>query len=433
VFPCLPHPNSNGWGMISWAITTSLLKSGHQVTVYSLETEDDPYNTPERQAELLGLGIKAVIVPVNGYGLPWKLRNGGLVRSVYSQFLRPEIDTFFPNIALVPQMKDLLKQAAPDAILAYHYDAIAATHGLKVAPRMALTADIWHWPSFYTWRTMRPELTRSYLIRTLRTLRDLYYVPKFMAKLLNSCEASSCFGAYDAAWLRQQGARKCQYLRNPIADACGSRWEGPHRSSLTRNKPKILTGLSNLKATATREAVRFFATDILPHLERELGPEGFEVHIVGEGEPPAELTKMLPRPSVILRGRLEAVDSELLSADILLVPTPIVLAVRTRIIGAFSFGCCVIAHTNEALNIPEMVHEENALLASDGRGLAEVIVRAIRAPELRKRLGVNARRTYERYFIPEIATAPIITELERIALEWKRRQSQLSVTRRIEN
>ncbi|MCB7128036.1 MAG: glycosyltransferase [Candidatus Brocadiales bacterium] len=163
-----------------------------------------------------------------------------------------------------------------------------------------------------------------------------------------------------------------------------------------------------------------FAKEILPRLERELGPEGFKVHVVGEGEPPPELAKLLPRPSVKLCGRIEPADSEFLSADIQLVPTPFVLGIRLRIIVGFSFGCCVVAHTNETLNLPEMIHEENALLASDGPGLAETIIRAARDPKLRERLGVNARRTYERYFAPEVAAAPIVAELERLA--WERRR-----------
>jgi len=160
-----------------------------------------------------------------------------------------------------------------------------------------------------------------------------------------------------------------------------------------------------------------FAREILPRLERELGPEKFEVRVVGEGEPPPELARMLPRSSVKLCGRIEPADPEFLSADVQLVPTPFVLGIRLRIIVGFSFGCCVVAHTNDALNIPEMVHEENALLASDGPGLAEAVIRAVREPELRARIGANARRTYERYSTPEVAAAPIVAELERLASE----------------
>lgn len=421
VVAVLPHPRSNGWGMISWAIIKSLMEANHKVTLFCLVTEPGHLKDLERRAVLLELGISVVMVPVFGHGLPGYYRKGtSLVRSVYREFLRPEMATFFPNVALVPELEALLRHAAPDAVLLYHYDAIAATHGVDFAPRMAVTSDIWHWPSYFTWRHIRPSMSRSYLARTLLTLRNLYHVPKFMVKLMNQCEVSSCFGAYDAAWLRLQGATKCQYFRNPIIDLCGPQWEVLRKRTLPRKKPRILLGLSNLQATAAQLRIRLFAKEILPLLEHELGADNFEVHIIGEGRPPVELTRMLPRTSLRLRGRIEPADEEFLAADVLLAPTPVALAVRTHIISGFSFGCCVVAHTNEALNIPEMIHGENSLLASNGRGLAEEVVRAIRDRELRDRLGAAARKTYELCFAPRPATAPIIAELERIAGEWKR-------------
>jgi glycosyltransferase involved in cell wall biosynthesis len=171
--------------------------------------------------------------------------------------------------------------------------------------------------------------------------------------------------------------------------------------------------------------IRLFAREILPRLEAELGLDGFEVDIVGKGDPPAELMRMLARPSVRFRGRIESVDAAFLSTDIQLVPTPFVLGVRVRIIEGFSFGCCVVAHANDAVNMPEMVHEHNALLAPDGRRLAEAVVRAARDPGLRGWLGANGRRTYEQYFSPEQAASPIVDELEQLARDSAKASSRI--------
>ncbi len=211
-------------------------------------------------------------------------------------------------------------------------------------------------------------------------------------------------------------------------DPCRREWHQLRSSMKAGGKPKILLGPSNLEATSTSAGIRLFAREILPRLERELGPDGFEVHVVGEGQPPKELANMLPRPTVRLRGRVEPADAEFLSADVQLVPTPFVLGIRLRIITGFAFGTCVVAHRSDAVNIPEMVHEENALLASNGSGLATEIIRAIRDPALRERLGTAARRTYERYFSPEVAAAPVVSELERLAE--RHRQNSKSLARR---
>jgi glycosyltransferase involved in cell wall biosynthesis len=254
------------------------------------------------------------------------------------------------------------------------------------------------------------------MLRTLEMLGNWIEVPKHMVKLVNDCEACMSFGEYDSGWLRNRGAKRVITVRPPIMNATQKDFAVRLIARLPHGKPKIVVGLSDLRSLATREALRFFAKEILPRLELELGADGFEAHVIGEGDLPAELAKLLPRPSVVLRGRVEpVVDDELLSADIVLIPTPIIFALRNRIIYAFSLGCCVVAHSNEAKNLPEMVHEENALLAPNGEGLAQAVVRALRDPELRNRLGLNARHTYARYFTPGVAAAPIVFELERLA------------------
>ena len=239
--------------------------------------------------------------------------------------------------------------------------------------------------------------------------------PRLMAELLNDCDVKGCFGAWDAGWLRRHGVPDCRYFQSPILDAAGPAWQAMRDALPPRPKPKIVTAVSHLGATSTSAMLGMLATEIIPRLERTLGPEGFEVHVVGEGQPPKELAALLPRPSVILRGRVEPADAELLSADVLLIPTPIVLGLRLRIITGMSFGCCVVAHTNEALNIPELIHDQNALLASSGAGLADAVIRAIRDPALRRRLGANGRKTYEEHFHPGVAGNRMVVELERVA------------------
>lgn len=407
----LPQPSSNGGPMTCWAIIKTLIERGHHVTVFSLLDPTDPFSTPARQAVLTSLGVTLVPVPVSGYvgDLMGRRLNKWL------QLLRPQVATFYPSAALAPRMQQLLEREEPDVIFAYHYVALAATHGLRVAPRVAGAADLWHWPSLKRWTQMKPAATRFYISFTLTTLAGLLIYPRLMAELLNDCEVKGCFGAWDAAWLRRHGVPDCRYFQSPILDACGPAWQALRDAAPARRKPKIVTAISHLGATSTSAMLHMLATQVLPRLERMLGPDGFEVHVIGEGQPPKALAKMLPRPSVILRGRVEPADPEFLSADVLLIPTPIVLGLRLRIITGMSFGCCIVAHTNEALNIPELIDGQNALMASSGAGLAEAVVRAIRDPALRRQLGVNARKTYEAHFHPSVAGNRMAVELERVA------------------
>src|SRR5439155_8065152 len=146
-----------------------------------------------------------------------------------------------------------------------------------------------------------------------------------------------------------------------------------------------------------------------------LGADGFDVEIVGAHEPPPRLQPALDsHPAVHLRGHVEPPDEEFLRADVVLVPTPIETGPRVRILSAFSYGCCVVAHTANRLGIPQLVHGENVLLA-DREGLAGQTLAALRDSGLRARLGRRGRELYEAGFTAARPGATIVQELERLA------------------
>jgi glycosyltransferase involved in cell wall biosynthesis len=224
-----------------------------------------------------------------------------------------------------------------------------------------------------------------------------------MKHLLGACQARGSFQAETAASL------DVPYYPAPLPDP-GS--PGPNARN---EKFRILLGPSQLGATSTRAGLVTFAREVLPALERELGVDAFEVRVVGEGEAPPELAR--PHPSVTLTGRIEPADDEFRSADVQLVPTPFALGKRVRIIVGWSFGCPVVAHRAEAGPLPELQHGENALLAGNGRGLAEALARLARDEALRRRIAEGGRQTYEQTFAPDVAARPIVERLTALAAQ----------------
>jgi hypothetical protein len=225
------------------------------------------------------------------------------------------------------------------------------------------------------------------------------------------------FAAHHAAWLRENGVPNCLYIPPPTRDTIGLKWREIRDSHPTRNTTRILL-LGHLAGIATIAGIKIFTAKVLPILEQKLGFGKFEVHVVGDYSKNQDLAAQLRRPTIRLRGYVDDISHEFLSSDILLVPTPINLGTRTRIIEGFSYGCCVVAHAANALGIPQMVHEQNALLAGNGLGLADAVIRAVNSPALREHLGCNARRTFEENFSIEKAGALLTAELERIARNW---------------
>lgn len=397
----LPQQSTCGGPMTCWAIVEQMLSEGHQVTVVCLQYPQSPFAEEKRQQVLAALGVQLIVVNV---APQQRLGEDGPA-------------SWFPTGYLRAQMARVLRSLAPDAMFIYHWDTLAAIYGLRIAPRLAGMGDPWHLPNLRRWQSTRPTPTLRYLKRSLAVLRDRQVYPRAMVQLLNDCEASRCFQHQAADWLRQQGAPQCLYAPTPIIDACGPAWRARRDAAAATTKPTILLGPSRLTSTSTSAGLRLFATEILPRLEQVLGPEGFEVRIVGGGDPPAELAQLLPRPSITLVGRVEPADGEFLAADVQLVPTPFVLGIRVRIVAGLSFGCCVVAHRNDAANIPELVHGENALLASTGQGLAEAVITALRDKQLRDRLGANARHTYETAFHPRVAAQQIVRDLEHLVAQ----------------
>ena len=172
--------------------------------------------------------------------------------------------------------------------------------------------------------------------------------------------------------------------------------------------------IGHLRGISTISGLNVLVEHVLPRLTLELGAEGFEVHVVGDYEPPDVLRGSLEHPAVRLRGHVEPPDDEFLRADVLLVPTPIRTGPRVRILAGFSFGCCVVAHSANRLGIPALAHGENALLGESDH-LAKLTLEALRDGALRERLGAAGRRLYESRFTPEKAGGRIVEELQRIA------------------
>ena len=391
--------------------------AGHQVTaVLPLPRQSLIADLATRHRwleELRDAGIPTEVVSGDPPNAPIRSRAAGRVDRL-RRLLRPRIDDVFPHVALAGAMSEALARARPDVLFLWGgYEGIAATDGTHLAPRFAFVGDPVHMPGLF--RGLPPLASRrhawspSRLVTRLEAARQA----QVMVRLLGRCESVAATAAHHAAWFRRQGLNGCRYLPNIVPDWGGAQWERRRLAQPTRRRLKIVC-MGHVGGTATLAGLHLLADETLPALERALG-RSFELHICGKGQLPAGLARRLDRPSVRLRGFVDDIVAELLTADVFLVPTPIELGIRVRIPYAWSLGSCVVAHRANAAGLAELVHEENALLASDGVGLAEAVVRACRQPGLRARLGRAGRRTYETHFSREVVSAKVVGELERLA------------------
>ena len=425
----LPAPMSDhGGALLCWAVASTLVQRGHRVTVLSLYdiSRKNQYRARRGQHEkaLKELGVDLRIVEYDFSTVPMTdpyvvMAQQSVLRKLLTRFdrlRRPSLEYFhhpFPYFR--SEIANVLGDIEPDVCIADEYEPLAAIDGLDLPPVMAVVGDLTHLPAYYRWwRESPPPFGLDYLrgVVWLWEKREIHR--RLMIRMLARCDRVGVWAAHYTRWLQQNGAPQCRRMPHPISDGGGVDWQERRReavAAVASNLPRILM-IGALHGTATRAGLRLVARKVLPELERLFGVDSFELHIVGQGSIPEDVAPLFKRPSVRLRGYVEDIDIELLSADVFLVPTPITLGFRSRVIAAFSYGACTVLHKANRAGLPELVHEENSLVAASGKGLAHQIFRAVRDPELSNRIRNSARKTYASRWTEEIAGGVIADELE---------------------
>ena len=364
--------------------------------------------------ELEDAGVPVTVVPGDPPEAPFHGRMAWRKEQA-RRLLRPRVGDYFAHVALAPAMAQTLDAIEPDVLFIWGgYEGIAATHEAVTAPRFAFMGDPAHLPDVYRRSPplvgRGPRLTPPHALFRLEAWRK----SQMMTRMLARCDAVAATSSHHAAWFRRHGVGRCQYLHNMVPDWGGPKWMERRLQEEPSGKFKILL-MGHVGGTATLAGLYLLADEVLPALEHLLG-SGFEVHVCGRGELPADLAAKLDRPSVRMRGYVDDIVTEIRSSDIFLVPTPIKLGVRVRIPYAWSVGACVVAHRANSQGLPELRDQTNALLASDGLRLARAIARAYHDAPLRSGLISEGRTTYEAEFSRDAVYPKILAELDRIAV-----------------
>jgi glycosyltransferase involved in cell wall biosynthesis len=408
----IPNPDAGGAALTNWTLMQWFLERGHDVVVVPLvgETYYDPrgYSVSDRLTNLEALGVR--VAPLESRASTTLVPSSIPIGERIAGVVAPSPESLYPELADRESMDAHLRSVAADVAFVYHWEALAATFGHRDTPKVGAAVDLSHLPRYYRWRAQVRPTPRA-AIERFRLARRARVQTAWMVDLLNDCAAAGNFAAHHAEWLRRHGA-KCEYLHTPVPDSVGADWRAQRDAALAA-RPRILL-IGHLRGTATLDGLDVFLTEVLPILEYTFGPDGFEVRLAGGYDPPPELAAALDRPSVTRLGHLENAEQEFLSAHVMVVPTSIELGTRVRILSAFSCACAVVAHSANALGIPELVDGENVLLADRGADLADGIARVLRDDDLRRRLEDGGRATFDRSFSPPVAAKRIELLLEAV-------------------
>lgn len=223
------------------------------------------------------------------------------------------------------------------------------------------------------------------LARTPRVLLSFAQTRASVVRLYPQADFIVNHAAHHARWHERHGP-PVLYAPNPLAAV-----EAPP-SAAPPAKPRFLL-LGGLGGIATLTGIAFFARQVYPHLAARLERGDIEIHLIGRGRLDPAFDRAMP--ALVRRAHVAELSAEFAGCTAVLVPTPIRLGFRTRILDAFRHGRTAVAHVANAAGMPELQDGHNALLAAEGRAFAAAIMRLADDPALADRLGAHAYRDFD--------------------------------------
>jgi glycosyltransferase involved in cell wall biosynthesis len=399
----IPSLGHSGSTLASWTIIESLRSAGHEVaTVLCPAAYLIDETLPERLEALDRLGAEVRVVEVPD---PGSMSRARFLRSL----LVPGDADLLPAIRAAPSVRDALGNV--DVGISFGIEAIAATASYDRAPFLAVLS---HPPGIPRRLRLRYDPVPRSPVARASELSFVVHANRRTARLLRRFASVGVFSGHHAEWARRHGVN-AWYAHYPMPDLADPDWREKRTAAQAEPGPPRILMIGHLRGIGTISGFHLFVPEILPALTRELGEDGFEVHLVGGQDPPAAFVEGLRHPAVRVRGQISNPEHEFFSAHVLLAPNPTTTGASARILSGLTFGNCIVAHTDSVIGIPELSHGVNSLLAEDGAGLASATVLALRHDNLRERLGDEARRLYESSFSPPVAAGRIVQELERLA------------------
>jgi hypothetical protein len=400
VWPCADHGVRAANVVIYELITEFARRPGLKIGFLKLHASAaEVPNAAERAGmhELAGLGVEFLD--------PFVLATERRWRSRLSRWLVPEEADFYPEATLRP--------AAEKAAMAFRPDLVFVPWSETAA---SLFADL---PvskfAYYGNPDAKSGLARAAFARAhggswsgyARERWHLARLERFHLKAMRRYDYLGDVAANDASYYRRHGHPNAFYIRNIWIDRVGTAWRAARERE--RTDPLVIVGnLGKLAATANTHGLEILARDVLPELRRALAGN-FEIHVFGAGTPHPAIARLLAAPEIRRRGFVDDIDGELMTASIFLCLNNAsrFKVGHTRYLHAWSLGCCVVAHRDAALSMPEMVSGENCLLGGSATEIAELVAAAARNFGLRRRLGNAGYATFAEKF----TARPVVDEI----------------------
>ncbi|MBW8060663.1 MAG: glycosyltransferase family 4 protein, partial [Solirubrobacterales bacterium] len=230
---------------------------------------------------------------------------------------------------------------------------------------------------------------------------------KYALKYLKEYDLILQHAYHHAEELKNDGFKNVHYLPHPLPVPKLENLAGIKKPDIFDSGLVTVLIAGSLKGASSRVGFQFFLSEILPGLLNRNSEIIFpyKFRIVGHGKMLPSLKKRVEEvENLKFIGFVKNIEEEYQRADIMLVAIPVKHGFRTRIAEAFSYGMCVVAHGANCEGMPEIKDGYNALAANDPEILTSKLIEAINNPDLRIKLGRNARKTFINNLSIDVAT-----------------------------
>ncbi|HEY7855938.1 MAG TPA: glycosyltransferase family 4 protein [Terriglobales bacterium] len=374
LFLCLDltYPPSNGLTMRTWSVARALAADGHQVHMLGFGS-GGPF--PPEIASLTAVPFDAPSL-TSAAGFTARVQSLGRGQA-YSA-------TRFTCPAMGEAVERALASGGYDAVLA---DSTYSTQNLPAKLNLPLIINTHNLEYRVLQRFAAQErhpVRRTYAALEWRWLRLWEANALARAQLILACSDIDQAGIESLA-----PGVPCFVIPNAVSTtyyrpAPGNRFE-----------PDTVLYTGGLDWHPNRDAVMFFARDVMPRL-RQLVPS-VRFLIAGRTPPPGFARRLAAIPDVHYLGQVPDMRPIIAHAHMCVIPLRMGSGTRLKILEAAAMGKPMVSTDLGAEGL-SFRHERDILLANSADELARATARVLLSRILAARLGASARATVERLY-----------------------------------
>lgn len=387
----LPYPLDNGGKIKTYTTLKALSDSGCVIdllcfkeTVYSMESEI---------SEMLKLcnSVDQAYMPITTASHK-KYMLGIAIKSLFSLF------PFSVYKYQSKEMEDKIKEK-----LKFHYDVLYFDHlpmcvylkfARKLWPDAKIILDEHNCETIITKR--KAEETNN-VFKRIFLLLEYFKLEKFEVNSIKHVDKTIVLSGTDYNTLKRMSRQEFSHSIIPI----GVQDRGIKKFS--NNTALNILFIGTLTWEPNNAGLIWFLREVMPIIENTTS---FHLYVVGKN-PSEEVASLCEsyKDKITLTGYVDFVDVYYDKCDVTIVPLFIGSGQRVKIIEAFSKGMPAVSTSigAEGLNV---VDKENILIADTVESFKDALLK-LKDPEIRSKIGKNARVTYESFYSLEAVSAKL--------------------------